>query len=385
MAKLVERIRERIRSRYCVASEYGARLPSERQLVRELGVSRATLRSAMGDLVRQGHLRRYRGRGTFVADPSSRIPPSQTRGATIGVVIRGLSSELSAKFTHDLLDALHQHGAATLISMAEEDPLRELADLQQAVDRNVDGILLQPLLHRVLDSKTYQARLRQLELGVRTPCVLMGESNVYEDCTSVWFDDEQVGYMATKHLIEQGHKKIAHISLLRTPTVARRAAGYCRAMEEAGLPIPDGYMLDIGAVPRDPISWRMGSNAAKILFSLADPPTAVFAYWAEAAAGMMIEAHRRGMKPGVDFAAIGVAHVEPSTQYVLPCTMSTVWYDLGELARRSVEELFREVEGESCGRRIELQTEIRPGESTMGKKAGFAPIRRRRLSTTRKD
>ena len=46
----------------------GAAIPSERQLIAEYGVSRITVREALGQLVNEGHLERVRGKGTFVAN-----------------------------------------------------------------------------------------------------------------------------------------------------------------------------------------------------------------------------------------------------------------------------------------------------------------------------
>src|SRR5437764_6877776 len=47
----------------------GAAIPSERQLSADLGVSRLTVRAALDDLAREGHLVRRRGSGTFVQQP----------------------------------------------------------------------------------------------------------------------------------------------------------------------------------------------------------------------------------------------------------------------------------------------------------------------------
>ena len=49
--------------------ELGEAIPSERQLSADLGVSRLTVRAALDDLVREGHLSRRRGAGTFVSEP----------------------------------------------------------------------------------------------------------------------------------------------------------------------------------------------------------------------------------------------------------------------------------------------------------------------------
>ena len=49
--------------------DIGDAIPSERQLSADLGVSRLTVRAALDDLVREGHLVRRRGSGTFVSEP----------------------------------------------------------------------------------------------------------------------------------------------------------------------------------------------------------------------------------------------------------------------------------------------------------------------------
>src|SRR3954452_10568809 len=81
----------------------GAALPSERQLSVDLGVSRLTLRAALDDLAREGHLVRRRGSGTFVQQPkiaqeltmTSFSEDMRRRGMTPGSRTVSLSRELA--------------------------------------------------------------------------------------------------------------------------------------------------------------------------------------------------------------------------------------------------------------------------------------------------
>jgi GntR family transcriptional regulator len=60
------------------ALEVGETIPSERQLTSELGVSRLTVRAAIDDLVRDGHLDRRHGSGTYVTEPKIAQPLTLT-------------------------------------------------------------------------------------------------------------------------------------------------------------------------------------------------------------------------------------------------------------------------------------------------------------------
>lgn len=109
----------------------GHLVPSEAELIRQYGVSRTTVRQALGELVSEGVLRREQGRGTFVADPKLEQP----------------LSELTS-FTDDICAKGHRPGSITLHAEEVIPPDRVAAQLQmrpQAIAvrlerlRTVDG------------------------------------------------------------------------------------------------------------------------------------------------------------------------------------------------------------------------------------------------------
>jgi DNA-binding LacI/PurR family transcriptional regulator len=92
-------------------------------------------------------------------------------------------------------------------------------------------------------------------------------------------DNVTAAYQATKHLIENGHKRIAHMtSLSMTDAASERLAGYQKAMADAGLPTnPRHILLTLDG------GRRLDHEMLRQVFTAADAPTAIFLvsdYWA---------------------------------------------------------------------------------------------------------
>jgi DNA-binding FadR family transcriptional regulator len=105
--------------------EPGARLPAERELCRQLGISRSTLRQALTALVQSGHLRATRGRsgGTFVAESQ---PPAQEPTAAL---LAGWRDVCDQRLAVELAVAVLAAERADLDAL---DPLDELVGLMDA-------------------------------------------------------------------------------------------------------------------------------------------------------------------------------------------------------------------------------------------------------------
>ena len=105
--------------------EPGARLPAERELCRQLGISRSTLRQALTALVQSGHLHATRGRsgGTFVAEAP---PPAEEPSAEL---LAGWRDACDQRLAVELAVAVL---AAERAEPDALEPLDELVDVMEA-------------------------------------------------------------------------------------------------------------------------------------------------------------------------------------------------------------------------------------------------------------
>lgn len=152
-------------------------------------------------------------------------------------------------------------------------------------------------------------------------------------------DDAAGGRMATQHLIQLGHRKIAYLSdPLNDPLVSPfrftsslyRYQGYRQALEEAGIPFRSEYHQ---AAEHSRYQARL---LAHKLLSLPDPPTAIFAASDTQAMGALEAAHEAGLKVPEDISIIGFDDIEIATYLHL----TTIRQPLYETGLRAVELLL---------------------------------------------
>lgn len=127
------------------------------------------------------------------------------------------------------------------------------------------------------------------------------------DFPSLRVDDTAVGRTATEHLLQRGHRDIAHISESLPATSpadpefeipSRRRRGYEAAMADAGIRAPRFAEADF--------TIDGGRRAAHALLRSAEPPTAIFAASDEMAYGVLTAARELGLSVPGDLSVIGV-------------------------------------------------------------------------------
>lgn len=168
----------------------------------------------------------------------------------------------------------------------------------------------------------------------RTPVILVDTR--HPALHRVVIDDVAGGYLATRHLVELGHRRIAYISdWLDEPfhfTSSRdRLLGYQRALAEAGLPFRPEYHRQ-GDHGRE-----QARQMAHDLLRLAERPTAIFAHSDTQALGVMQAAADLGLRVPEDLSVVGFDDIEMA-EYA---GLTTVRQPLVETGRKGIELLLR--------------------------------------------
>ncbi len=211
------------------------------------------------------------------------------------------------------------------------------------VSDRVDGLLLVSLAPT--DDEVAHFR------GAGVACVLI-------DCEHpglprVVTDDVDGGRLATQHLLDLGHRRIAFIGDGADPAgrfVAspRRRVGWARALAAAGLPAPP----ELQRTGRH--SEADGRRAALALLDLPEPPTAIFASSDTQALGVLAAAAERGLQVPGDLAVIGFDDVEIA-EHVGLSTVRQPLHESGDLGARL---LLAGLDGTLGGEEVRLPLEV---------------------------
>lgn len=205
-----------------------------------------------------------------------------------------------------------------------------LSDRGVAVDRILDARLTAGLV--AITPGLLAARFPQLhEQGF--PVVLIDDQGLPTSVPWVGADNRSGAYQATRHLINLGHRRIAHIKGPATYQCSlERYHGYCQALVEAGL-TPDPALVVQGDFERE-----SGQVAVHQLFSSPDQPTAVFAANDHMAWGVLDALDDLGVRVPEEVALVGFDDMPTSAHKRPPLT--TVSQPFHQMGQRAAELLL---------------------------------------------
>ncbi len=255
------------------------------------------------------------------------------RTHTLGVVIPDLMHSFFVEVVAGLEIVANARGYGLLLCSSTENPRKERSELEMLRSRQVDGIVLASV-HGSNDTEFLQ---RIAGAGVAL-VMIDRDDHPRVRCHRVLTDDDLVGRIATKHLLSQGRRAIAHIAGPAITHAKRREAGYIAALREAGVEPRSEWVVRGGFMDAD------GYHAMQRLLTLDPPIDAVFAANDPAAIGAMQAIWEAGLAVPDDIAVVGAGDIAHGDLLRVP--LSTVGWSKEELGKRAAELIFDQIDGD---------------------------------------
>lgn len=203
------------------------KIPTEMQITQTLGVSRQTVRKAIEHLEGQGILSSVQGSGTYVKKAFSK-PQDYSKSKNIAVVTTFIDSHIFPEKTNGIYEALSAEGYMMNLFATNNSLEKEHTLLSSLYQEDFAGLILEP-------SRSTLPRVNPelfTRLSEKFPVVLIDSYYGEVDLPCVSLDDKKGGYIATRHLLENGHQNIMHIGKMDDRQGLLRYQGYLEALQE---------------------------------------------------------------------------------------------------------------------------------------------------------
>lgn len=254
--------------------------------------------------------------------------------STIGLIIPDVCNPYFPELLRHVEDEAKKFKYSTIYVNTDDIVGNEIKMINLLRSKQVDGLIIssfgdsEEILEQLL--KMHEEHFPFVLIG------MVGKDDAYKKFPSVTINNFESGYMATKHLIDLGHTKIAHITgLPDLNTCIGRREGYKQALKDNNIEFRPEYLVQAG------FTGESGYGCTKQLLSLKDRPTAIFT--------------------ANDLLALGCYQALSEEKIAIPDEMSLIGHDdvfmiypaittmrqpKKEIAQKSVEFLIRQINGE---------------------------------------
>ncbi|WJK11906.1 LacI family DNA-binding transcriptional regulator [Pseudomonas fluorescens] len=247
--------------------------------------------------------------------------------ATIGLLVPNSLNPYFAELARGIEDYCERNGYCVILCNSDDNPDKQRSYLRVLLEKRIDGL--------IVASAGGDSGLAQGLAGVKTPMVIVDRGLEGVDADLVRIDHEYGAYLATRHLLELGHRDIATIGGPASTSVAQmRQAGFSRALKEAGVEVSPSRMLE------SDFTSTGGYNAASILLEH-NPPSAIFAGNDMIGIGVLRAAAERNVRVPAELSVIGFDDIQMS-RYVYPA-LTTVGQSILQLGEMAAEVLLRRI------------------------------------------
>lgn len=301
----------------------------------DLGVSTATVSLALrnsplvAEATRARILQRSKEIG-YVYDRRAASLRTQ-RSDIVGVLVRDIINPFFAEILRSIEAELGSNRQTFILCNHGDDIEVQEDFISTLMQFGADGVIMSP---SVGTSAEDIAKVEENGL----PVTLIARTVEGTDVPAFLGNDEAGFHLITQHLIQNGHKDIALVGGTRLTSTGRaRRAGFARAFEEAGLPLPQREDLET------PYDRKAGFAAVDKILAQGPAPTAIACCSDTVALGVMHGLRRRGLEPGRDIAVTGYDDIEEGAISSPPLTTVDDGHDeMGHLAARA---LFEKIQG----------------------------------------
>ncbi len=271
---------------------------------------------------------------------------------TIGIVVPEIVHYFFSSVISGIEDYAEENDYNVMICQSNEEYEKEVSSIQTLVNSRVDGILIS--ISKLTRSMEHFHQLKNKKI----PLVFFDRISSEVESDRVVVDDAEGAYMATKHLILEGRKRIVHLSGPPNLAISKdRIEGYIRALNEFQCNVTEENIVKCDQIQE--AEWIVPS-----LMKRNPPPDAFFCVNDFTAAQTLNLVKKLGFRVPEDVAIVGFTNGQLSR--LTDPGLSTVdqhGYDMGREAARLLLERIKDRNRPYQNRVIKTELVVRGSSS----------------------
>lgn len=248
---------------------------------------------------------------------------------TIGLIVPNTRNPYFTEIAWEFEQVAYEQNYSVIICNTENSPEKELFYIKVLMRKQVDGIIF-------ITCGDYQESTDILAQGNTPYVVLDREVDTRTNRCAVVMTDEKLGAeLATEHLVELGHMRVACITGGKQQQVTsdKRLSGFLAVMNRHNIPVDDSMVV------HGDFLMQSGYDQGMRLLKSIHPPTAIFAFNDLMALGVLRAAAECGFSVPSDVSVVGFDDIE-LVSYSIPA-MTTVSQSKPEIAQKGFSQLMK--------------------------------------------
>lgn len=273
-------------------SKPGESLPPRMKMMEDFHVTRTTIDKAVSELTQEGALYSVRGSGTYIAESASH----QAAAPSWAVVLPNILHDTYPGILRGVEDVASKNSINVIICNTENSTGKESVYIRNLISSGVKGIIIIPAMIGDSDFAAFSSLQQN-----RIPFVFCNRFLSNISAPFVGSNSFHGGLLATEHLISQGYRHIAYVSLPIYNASFDRYQGYLSALCRAGIPLRDDYVVFHDSFHGEQIGYRSTLE----LLDRHPEIDAVFAFNDAIAVNCYQAIMDHGLTPGRDIGLVG--------------------------------------------------------------------------------
>ncbi len=257
---------------------------------------------------------------------------------TIGMLVTKSNNPFFAEVVHGVESYCYNAGYTLILCNTEGNVEKQHDYLRMLAEKRVDGLL-------VMCTDLNEQLVALLEKKKDLPVVIMDWGRQHLNTDSIQDNAELGGYLATKHLIERGHRRIGCITgQLDRNTCHDRLAGYKRALQEVEVLPKNEWVVEAD------FECDSAIEATRKLLSLAEKPTALFCFNDMMALAAISTVRQMGLDVPKDISIIGYDNIDFAAFFSPPLT--TIHQPKKRLGKMAIKLLIDRIQNKENKKQI---------------------------------